>query len=271
MTRRPRRRCAARRRCRRRPCPPSWRTDRRACPAVICVRTNPGRTIRTLAPLPTSESAEALAERVGAGLRGPVDEVVLPGPLAGHRGDDRERPVALRAEPVGDDQAGRHRAHVVGGDGLGGMLGVLLEVLLGAEDTERDQHHVEVAVTVEHLADHLLVRRGVVGVEGDRLHGGGAGRHAGDPPGPAGPRAVGPASTTVRQPPLTSRSTVARAISEPPPSTSTDCTPPRASRMGPGPPCQADGSRQSGTAGTAPPPVASTPGHLARRTLGAVR
>ena len=89
-------------------------------PSVIEVRTNPGRTTMTEAPEPDQAVAEPLGEGVEPGLGGAVDEVVGPGPLAGHRGDDHQGAVALGPELVGDGQAGRDRAGVVGDGGVGG-------------------------------------------------------------------------------------------------------------------------------------------------------
>ena len=137
------------------------------------------------------------------------------------------------------------------------MLGVLLEVLLGAEDTERHQHHVDVAVAVEDLADHLLVRRGVSGVEGHRLHGGGAGR----------PKAIrgllqglGPspgehhgATAAAHQPVDGGQGDLRTAAEHEHGLHATEGV-----THGPGPPCRADGSRQSGTVGTTPPSVVAT-------------
>ena len=47
-----------------------------------------------------------------------------------------------------------------------GVVAVLL-----AEDTERGQHEVDLGVTVEHIAEHLLVALWIQGIEGHRLDG----------------------------------------------------------------------------------------------------
>ena len=143
-------------------------------PSVIEVRTKPGRMAMTEAPS-RQAVAQALGEGVEAGLGGAVDEVVGPGPLAGHRGDDREGAVALGLELVGDGQARRHGAGVVDDGGLGGGRGVVVERVLVAEHAEGEQDQVEVGVVGPDAVDDRLVAVGVGGVERDQVDGGDAG------------------------------------------------------------------------------------------------
>ena len=66
-------------------------------PAVILVRTKPGRTTTTCTPVRCSESPRPLGEGVDAGLGRPVDEGGPTPALRGHRGQEDQRAVALAA------------------------------------------------------------------------------------------------------------------------------------------------------------------------------
>ena len=137
--------------------------------------------------------------------------------------------MALPAEAVGHDETGRHGADVVDLGRLDGQLGIGVEVGLVAEDAERQQHEVDVAV-VEHRVDDRPVRGGVPGVEGHDL--------APRPPSSSTSSAAvfaasgsRTARTTRRALARSRRRTTANPISEVPPSTSTDWGDPRASCM----------------------------------------
>ena len=93
---------------RRRPPPrASSRTAAAAMPAVIRVWTNPGRTTSDPGAGALQRVAEALGERVEAGLGRAVDEVVLAGPFPGDRREHDEGAVALPAERGPHGEAAR--------------------------------------------------------------------------------------------------------------------------------------------------------------------
>ena len=134
-------------------------------PWVIAEWTNPGRTISTDAPEPASESPSPCAKPSQPGLRGAVHEVRLAHPLTGDARQHDELAVALGAEAGGGRHACTHGAGKVHLDDRGCGRGVLVELGLLSELTERDDHDVEVAVAGCEIVDERLVRRGVDCVE----------------------------------------------------------------------------------------------------------
>ncbi len=188
-------------------------------PAVIRVRTNPGRTTMTCTPVPYSASPRPCANASRPSLAGAVDEVGAAGPLARDGRQHHQRAVPLLLERARADQARGDRAGVVGLRHPYRGPRVPLVARLVAQGAEGEQHHVDVA-RGEHLAEGVLVVGRVERVEVDGVH---LGAERAQLPGRLVEAGEGrPASHTVRVRRAISRRVTASAISDVPPSTSRD-------------------------------------------------
>ena len=172
---------------------------------------------------------EPLVVAVDAGLRRAVHEVRAAHALAGDRREQHQRSVALLAEPSREGNAHRHRTGIVRLHDLERGRGILLGAGLITEHAERDEDEVEVAETIERVADERprarrsRSRRRRTACTSDAPAVRSSAATASHVSG------LRTASTTRAARCATSLRTVATPRSEVPPSTSTDCTVPRAS------------------------------------------
>ena len=194
-------------------------------PAVIFERTNPGRTISTMAPAAGERVAEPLGEAVEACLRRAVHVVGLAHPLAGDARQDDQATVALAAELRRHDRAHAHRPGEVDVDEGGGRRRIVGELGGVAELTEGDDGDVEVAVRRRRADRRAAVFGGVGGVERARRRRRRRGRAV---PRRRPRRGVRAASTTVVVAGDTKASTIALPMSLVPPNSTIVCASPRA-------------------------------------------
>ena len=138
-------------------------------PAVMRVCTKPGPHHHHPGAGADQGVAQALGEGVEAGLGRAVDEVASCGPA-------RRRPTRARPGCRGPGRGGGRRrpgrrdgADVVDAGGVGGGLGIGVEVGLVAEHAEGQEHQVDVAVRSNTSPMTLACDGGVEGVEGDHL------------------------------------------------------------------------------------------------------
>ena len=215
----------------RRPRRVSSTAARPPCPrSSSCARSRGGRPSRRT-PLPDEAVAEPLEEGVHPGLRRAVDEVRAPGPLARDRRERDDRAVALLAHALRERHRDRHHAHVVGDARCRRRRrgparpppGRRARRTRGARGRRRRSGRTRRRRT--RRASRCRARRTAPPRRSSRRARGAPATVSASEP---GSRA---ASTTVRARSATSRRSVARAMSEPPPSTRTDWTAPRASRI----------------------------------------
>ena len=202
-------------------------------PSVIFVCTNPGRTIMHVHAARRERRREALVVAVDAGLRRAVHEVRPAHAFARDRREQHERAVALRAQPFDERHRHRDRAGEVGlhdlergrGDRARRAPGRPARRTRPARGRSRRSDRTSrrtkpscdaKSVASNATASHLATRRPRAARRPRASHA-------------SGLRA---ASTTRAPRRATSLRTVASAMSEVPPSTSTDCTSPSASFTG---------------------------------------
>ena len=147
----------------------------------------------------------------------------VPWPCARSRFDERDRD--------------RNRSGEVGLHDLERRGRVVLGPGLVAQHAERDEDEIEVAEAIERGTHEVLVRGEVGGVERDRMHLRRARLRATRPRRRRRPRACAPRARPAPRRRATILRTVASAMSEVPPSTSTDCTSPNASFIRIAPSC----------------------------------
>ncbi len=200
-------------------------------PSVIFVATKPGPDDHDAHARADQPVAETLGEPVEPGLGRPVGAVLGADPLAGDGREHHDRALALPLHAVGDDEERRDLAAEVHRDRLGRLGRVRVVVVLVAQDAECGQHEVDLG------GDGRTRRRAPSRGSADRARRTRRSR-------PWSRRRNGSARRSLRarrgdgrrgprcgNDPAIRRSTVSMAMSDPPPSTNTDCTPPNASRI----------------------------------------